>query len=256
MLKWILLGFQVTKYNLQELQQRMGLQHRVWGTDALHNANANLQTAITAELDSGMPTQYGWEYMGRNLSIRGIPVARDRMSAIKQGLDPEAVAARKPAFKAGRDRVGKYLVPGPDYVWSVNGHLKFRDYRIGIYRCIDGYSRYITSTHVGLSVTCAVSIMKLYLDALSGNDNIRQTIIRADCGTDTMLMSNAQWQIEQADNAEALCSSAFRYGTSKSNSRIEGWWNELTKGQTREWQIYIHNKRTSPPSGIHSKCAT
>jgi len=101
-------------------------------------------------------------------------------------------------------------VPGPDYVWSVDGHLKFRDYKIGIYACIDGYSRYITSTHVGLSVTCTVSILKQYLDALSRNDDIRPTIIRADRGTETMLMANAPWQLEQADNAEALFSSAFR----------------------------------------------
>jgi hypothetical protein len=122
-------------------------------------------------------------------------------------------------------------------VWSVDGHLKFRDYGIGIHAGIDGYSRYITSIHVGLSVTCAVSILKQYLDVLSGNDNIRQTIIRADHGTETMLMANAQWQLEQADNAEALFSSALRYGTLKSNSCIEGWWNELTKGQTRQWQV-------------------
>jgi len=153
----------------------MGLLHRVWGTNALHDANTNLRTAITAELVSGMPAQYGREYIWRHLSIRGIPVARDRMFAIMKELDPEAVAARKSAFKAGCDRVGKYLVPGR----SVDGHFKFRDYGIGIYACIDGYSRYITSIHVGLSVTCAVSILKQYLDALSGNDNIRPTIIRA-----------------------------------------------------------------------------
>jgi hypothetical protein len=94
----------------------MGLLHRVRGTDALHDDNANLQTAITTELVSGIPAQYGRDYKWRHLSIRGIPVARDRMFAIMKEHDPEAVAARKPAFKAGRDRVGKYLVPGPDYV--------------------------------------------------------------------------------------------------------------------------------------------
>jgi len=111
--------------------------------------------------------------------------------AIIKELDPEAVAARQPAFKAGRDRLGIYLVPGPDYVSSVDGHSKFRDYGIGIYASIDAYSRYITFIHVGLSVTWAVSIMKQYLDALSGNDNIRPTIIPEDCGTETMLMANA-----------------------------------------------------------------
>jgi transposase InsO family protein len=169
----------------------MGLLHRVQGTDALHDSNANLRTSITAELVSGMPAQHGQEYMWRHLSIRRIPVARDRMFAIMKELDPDAVAARKSAFKAGHDRVGKYLVPGPDYVWSVDGHLKFRDYGIGIYPCNDGYSRYITSIHVGLSVTCAVIILRDYLDVLCGNDDIRPTIIRADRGTQTMLMANA-----------------------------------------------------------------
>ena len=126
-------------------------------------------------------------------------------------------------------------------MWSVDGLLKFRDYGIGIYACIDGYSRYITSIDVGLSVTCAFSILKQYLDVLSGNENIRPTIIRTDRGTETMLMANAQWQLEQADNAEALFGSTLRYGTSESNSHIEGWWNELTKGQTRQCQVCIHN---------------
>jgi len=243
-------GFQVTMYNIQKLRQRMGLLNRVQGTDASHDANANLWTAITAERVSGLPAHYGREYMSRHLSIRGIPVARDKMFALMKEVDLEAVAATNPAFKAGRDRVGMYLVTGQDYVWSCDGHLKFRDYGIGIYCGIDGHVRYITSSHVGLSVTCAVGILKQYLDALCGNDNIRPTIIRADRGAETMLMANAQWQLEQADNAEALFSSTFRYGTSKSNSLIEGWWNELTKAQTRQWQLCIHNKGTSPLSGI------
>jgi hypothetical protein len=155
----------------------MALLHRVQGTAAMHNANEALRTVITAELVLGMPAQYGREYMWRHLSIRGIPDARDRMFAIMKELDPEAVAARKPVFKAGHDKVGRYLVLGPDCMWSVDGHLKFRDYRIGIYACIDQSYRYITSIHVGLSVTCAVSILKKYLDALSGNDHIRSTII-------------------------------------------------------------------------------
>jgi hypothetical protein len=125
-----------------------------------------------------------------HLSIRGIPVARERMFAIMMQLDPEAVAARKPAFQAERESVRKYLVSGTDYVWSVDSHLKFRDYGIGIYACIDGSVRYITSVHVGLSVTCAVSILKQYHNALSGNDDIGPTIIRADRGTETILMAN------------------------------------------------------------------
>jgi hypothetical protein len=88
-----------------------------------------------------MPAQYGREYIWRHLSIRGIPVARDRMFAIMKELNTESVGARKPPLKAARDSVVMYLVPGPDYVWSVDGHFKFWDYGMQIKSGIDGYSR-------------------------------------------------------------------------------------------------------------------
>jgi hypothetical protein len=215
----------------------MGLLHRVRGKDALKESNERLKEAIEAELATTLPARYGREYLFRHLSMRGIPVARDRMFSILKELDPEGVAAREPAFKANRDRKGKYIVPGPDYVWSVDGHLKFRDYGIGIYAMVDGYSRYITSIYVGLSVTCAVSILKQYLDAVESNNNTRPRFIRSDRGTETILMANAHWQLEEADDPTAVLKSIYRYGTSKANSRIESWWEELTDGQTKSWQV-------------------
>lgn len=137
-------------------------------------------------------------------------------------LDPEGVEARVPQFRKGRDHVGKYILPGPDYIWSVDGHMKFQTYGIEIYAMVDGYSRYVTSIFVGLFATCGVSILKQYLDAVKAN-NTRPQLIRSDRGSETTLMANAQWQLEQADNPEVTLESVYFYGSSKSNSRSEGW---------------------------------
>ncbi|KAH8725979.1 hypothetical protein GQ44DRAFT_759030 [Phaeosphaeriaceae sp. PMI808] len=40
-------------------------------------------------------------------------------------------------------RRGEYIVPGPNWVWSIDGHEKLKPYGIQIYACIDAYSRYI-----------------------------------------------------------------------------------------------------------------
>jgi hypothetical protein len=137
----------------------MGLRYRVVGTDALQSATESLRQAMIVEFESKLPAHYGREYMWRHLSIRGIPVARDRMFKIMKELDPEGVETRRTRFKDGRDHTGKYNVPGPNYAWSVDGHMKFQAYGIEIYAMVDGYSRYVTSIFVGLSATCGASIL-------------------------------------------------------------------------------------------------
>lgn len=54
-----------------------------------------------------------------------------------------------------------------------------------------------------------------------------------------MLMANAHWQLSQSDDPNTQFKDVYRYGTSKSNSRIEGWWEELTSGQTKQWQTWF-----------------
>ena len=218
----------------------MGLLYRVMGSDALKSATDAIREAIKLEFDSKLPAQYGREYMWRHLSICGIPVARDRMFKIMKELDPEGVEARRPRFKEGGDCTGKYIVPGPDYVWSVDCHMKFQAYGIQIYAMVDGYSRYVTTIFIGLLATCGISILKQYLDAVVANNNTRPQFIRSNGGTETMLMGNAHWQLEQFDNPNATFESVYYYGTSKSNSRIESWWEELTSGQTKQWQVFKH----------------
>jgi len=245
-------GYQLSKRSLQTLRLKMGLRYRVVGTPALHSATEGLHQAMILEFESKLPAHYGWEYMWLHLSIRGIPVARDRIFKIMKELDPECVEARRTRFKDGRDHTGKYIVPGPNYTWSVDGHMKFQAYGIKIYAMVDGYSRYITSIFAGLPATCGVSILKQYLDAVVGNSNMRPHFIRSARGTETSLMANAHWQLEQADQPNAEFESIYFYGGLKSNSCIESWWEELTSGQTKQWQVYRQSWK--PPTRYRIPC--
>jgi len=173
-------GYQLSKRNLQTVRLKMGLRYRVVGTNSLQSATERLRQAMIWEFESKLLAHYGREYMWRHLSIWGIPVARDRMFRIMEVLDPEGVEARRTRFKGGRDHTGKYIVPGHNYAWSVDGHMKFQAYGIEIYAMVDGYSRYISSILVGLSATCGVSILKQYLDAVVGKTNMRPHFISSD----------------------------------------------------------------------------
>jgi len=121
-------------------------------------------------------------------------------------------------------------------MWCVDGHLKFREYGIGIYAMIDAYSRYVVAVFVGTSVTPAVSVVKQMVNAMEST-GIRPELFRSDRGSETMLLANTQLQFKQFEDPDATIDSCYRYGTSKSNSRIEGWWNQMSAGQTTQWRV-------------------
>ena len=83
-------------------------------------------------------------------------------STLKE-VDPYGVALRRGDMLRTR---GSYIVPGPNYVCSINWYMKLRQYGIEIYRAIDAYSRYIPWIYVRVSAATAVSVAKMYLEAL------------------------------------------------------------------------------------------
>ena len=72
--------------------------------------------------------------------------------------------------------------------------MKLRQYGIEIYGAIDAYSRYVPWIYVRVSAATAVSVAKMYLEALEVVP-IQQQYLRADRGTETSLLMNAHWQL-------------------------------------------------------------
>jgi hypothetical protein len=56
--------------------------------------------------------------------------------------DAKGSEARKPGIKRKR-ALKRLVIPGLNHLWSIDGHNKFRNYKIEIYATINAYSRRI-----------------------------------------------------------------------------------------------------------------
>ena len=81
----------------------------------------------------------GYRKVWQVLKSMGIPCNRRSAMEILKELDPEGVAGRRK--KRLRRRI--YSVPGPDFLWNIDGYDKLKPYGFSIHGCIDGFSRKI-----------------------------------------------------------------------------------------------------------------
>ena len=103
----------------------MGLPQRIAGAMPLAEASEQLTAALEKELQKGYMGNYGRKYLFRHLRAAGIPATWQRAYASLKILDPRCVELRRPTFKKNRDKGGRLEVPGPNYMWCIDGHLKF-----------------------------------------------------------------------------------------------------------------------------------
>lgn len=133
---------------------------------------------------------------------------------------------------------GAYVVPGPNYIWSMDGYLKLVSYGIEVYAAIDAYSRYIIWIYVGISSRTAVSVLRQFLDVLETTKQ-QPRFVRSDRGVETILMAEAQHKLQQSRHPETQISECYLYGTSTANQRIESWWLQLSRGLLFRWRVRI-----------------
>jgi hypothetical protein len=159
----------------------------------------------------------------------------DRLFSAVKTLYPEGIARRKQDMQRHR---GQYIVPGPNFVWSIDGHLKLAFGGIEIYAAIDAYSRYIPWFYCGISGRTTVSVAKQYVEVLQKTGK-QPHFLRSDRGTETMMCANAHWQLSQCHDVDIAFKDCFMYGTSTANQRIESWWSQLSKGQLIMWRVSV-----------------
>ena len=83
-------------------------------------------------------------------------------SVLKQ-VDPFGVELRRSDMLRKR---GGYIVPGPNYIRSIDRQKKLRQYGIEIYGAIDTYSRYVPWIYIGVSAATTMSVATMYLEGL------------------------------------------------------------------------------------------
>lgn len=114
----------------------------------------------------------------------------------------------------------QFTCPGPNWCWSIDGHLKLQMFGIEIYAAIDSYSRYITWFYCGVSAKTGVSILSQFLEVVEVQ-NCLPLHLQADRGTETMMTAKVFCGLHQVNNPDVTPLEVFWYSTSTRNVRIE-----------------------------------
>ena len=121
--------------------------------------------------------------------------------------------------------------------------MKLQQFGFEIYAAIDAYSRFIIWIFCGISATTSVSVTKQFIVVVR-NKKTQPVIIRSDRGSETVLITEAHFQLSKA-KAEYIHSDGqpvdfqdiWQYGRGVENIRIEAWWNKLIAGQLYLWRV-------------------
>ena len=90
---------------------------------------------------------------------------------------------------------GEYIVPGPDYIWSIDRYCKLEYWGIEIYAAIDAYSRYIVWVYIGVTNRTGISVLRQYLDPVECE--AVPVVLRSDKGSETTMVAAAHHKIRQ-----------------------------------------------------------
>lgn len=101
-----------------------------------------------------------------------------------------------------------FVCPGPNWCWSIDGHMKLQMFGIEIYAAIDAYSRYITWFYCGISAKTGISVLSQFLDVVDAQDCFPYHL-RADRGTETMMTAESFWELHQVENPQVLFPQVF-----------------------------------------------
>jgi hypothetical protein len=82
----------------------------------------------------------GYRSLWQRLKVtHHLKVKRETVQQLIKQIDPEGVAVR--TSRKFKRRV--YSVPGPNFIWHIDGYDKLKPYGFPIHGAIDGFSRYI-----------------------------------------------------------------------------------------------------------------
>jgi hypothetical protein len=135
-------GLSITARQIKDLRLQRHWRRQGSNDTQIREQRAETLEIVQKELDEGTIRSYGRELVQAHLRVNHAHRARedDIRYALKK-LDAKGTAARKPGPKRRGKRGGEYIVRGPDWLWCIDGHDKFRNYGIGIYAAVDAFSR-------------------------------------------------------------------------------------------------------------------
>jgi len=133
-----------------------------------------------------------------------------------------------------KKRQDNYVVPGPDWLWCLDGHDKLSRFGIEIYACVDAFSRKIIWFFVGSSNRTQVSVLRQYLHAIKAIGYC-PNFLRTNRGRETPMMADAHYFLYYTACFDDLSipddvfdqisfTDCYIYGKSTGNTKAEGLW--------------------------------
>ncbi|PLW56756.1 hypothetical protein PCANC_01643 [Puccinia coronata f. sp. avenae] len=156
------------------------------------------------------------------------------VALINRTLDPDGVSNR--SKRVLKRRVFK--TPGPNFIWSADGHDKLKKFGITLYGFIDAWSRKILGIFVHVTNNDPRHVGYYYLQLVKREGGIpRKTT--TDQGTETIHMAGHQINLTEQYNRESLDpSQSHLFTKSTHNQKIECLWSQLMK----QFNIELINK--------------
>ncbi|KAI8963489.1 hypothetical protein F5Y11DRAFT_319396 [Daldinia sp. FL1419] len=245
-------GTQLSARALQFVRLKHGIKRRYRTDEERNEALERARQFIESRAQySTSARSYGRTYLYNFVRSRaGIIVGKNRIYQIYRDIYPEEVQRRRRATWINRT---DFNVPGPNFLWSLDGYAKLADFGFQIYACIDAYSRMIIWIYVGRSATTAISTLKQYLRTIIAS-GVRPCFTRADHGVETPLWAGAQATLADEDQTVVSyedengniyhhrqgtrLSSVHLTGPSPKNIKIESWWKIFRFGSTERWILF------------------
>jgi hypothetical protein len=152
--------------------------------------------------------------------------------------NPQYLARVEERTRKLHRRRGEFIVPGPDKLWSIDGHMKLEAWGIEIYASIDAYSRHILWIYVGVTARTQISVLSQYVNFLQTTGR-KPRVIRSDRGVETPLLADCHLALSRVEDPDVKLDDIYLFGTSTKNQRIEAWWEDFTMTQTNPWIVSL-----------------
>lgn len=219
-------SMELSTRQVRRILKRQGLQRRNQTSSPLED----IVLALLEELDES-GSCLGYKSMWYRLrTTYGLQLRRDSVLKLLRIADPAGVEARS----RRRLRRRKYVVPGPNFLWHVDGYDKLKPFGFAIHGGVDGFSRKILWLEVAASNNNPLIISHYYLKAVQ-KLGLLPTIIRSDKGTENCGIQSLQ-QCFRMDHDDKLSGfNSFIQGRSTSNQRIESYWCQMRKQGMNFW---------------------
>lgn len=194
--------------------------------------------AILREIDTSGRC-LGYKTLWRRLqSTYHLKVKRETVLDLQRLADPDGVAARRKKRFIRR----RYVVPGPNFLWHLDGYDKMKPFGFAIHGAIDGYSRRILWLNVSTTNNNPRVVANYFLNNIK-KLKVVPTLLRTDLGTENMYVGLLQTYFRYFHADTLARQKSFIQGKSTSNQRIECWWSQMRRLGGNWWINYFKDLR-------------